>query len=101
MDFNAELTKHLTLKKQKQQQQPQVNATEANLRTNRGPPPQPPTQKNITSVSSWGHNNKNIKFYVSTVQLLIKRNFRLRSVHFIRAEMRQLSKRNTSWVLNR
>lgn len=51
MDFNTELTKHLTLKRQKQQQQQQpqpptnnthINATEANLRTNRGPPPQPP-----------------------------------------------------------
>ncbi|XP_037051852.1 WAS/WASL-interacting protein family member 2 isoform X3 [Bradysia coprophila] len=46
LDFNAELTKHLTLKKQKKQQQEQsANATEANLRTNRGPPPQPPAQK--------------------------------------------------------
>lgn len=48
-DFNSELNKHLTLKRQKQQ----INATEANLRTNRGPPPQPPAAppKNITTVS--------------------------------------------------
>lgn len=49
LDFNAELTKHLTLKKQKQEQQ--VNATEANLRTNRGPPPQPPNKSSKTQVS--------------------------------------------------
>ncbi|KAJ6648050.1 hypothetical protein Bhyg_03275, partial [Pseudolycoriella hygida] len=49
LDFNTELTKHLTLKKQKKQQQEQSsNATEANLRTNRGPPPQPPAQKQST-----------------------------------------------------
>uniref|UniRef100_A0A1B0C9E1 WH2 domain-containing protein n=1 Tax=Lutzomyia longipalpis TaxID=7200 RepID=A0A1B0C9E1_LUTLO len=40
LDFNSELTKHLTLKKQKQQQQKSV--TEANLKINRGPPPNPP-----------------------------------------------------------
>lgn len=60
LDFNAELTKHLTLKRQKQQQQPptttnqqqHINATEANLKTNRGPPPQPPSQppKNLSTV---------------------------------------------------
>ncbi|EDW33621.1 GL11837 [Drosophila persimilis] len=57
MDFNTELAMHLTLKRQKaqqkQQQSPQapsgtqhINATEANLKTNRGPPPQPPKQTN-------------------------------------------------------
>lgn len=50
LDFNAELTKKLTLKRQKQQPSQQVNATEANLKTNRGPPPQPPGQKNLSSV---------------------------------------------------
>ncbi|XP_059608818.1 WAS/WASL-interacting protein family member 1 isoform X2 [Phlebotomus argentipes] len=38
LDFNSELTKHLTLKKQKQQK----GVTEANLKINRGPPPNPP-----------------------------------------------------------
>lgn len=57
LDFNAELTQHLTLKKKKQQLQLSTpsaggasgegrvvggNVTEANLKTNRGPPPQPP-----------------------------------------------------------
>uniref|UniRef100_A0A1B0DJJ3 Uncharacterized protein n=1 Tax=Phlebotomus papatasi TaxID=29031 RepID=A0A1B0DJJ3_PHLPP len=43
LDFNSELTKHLTLKKQKQQQQQQQKSvTEANLKINRGPPPNPP-----------------------------------------------------------
>lgn len=61
MDLNAEL-KHFTLKRQMQQQQQQqqqtqqpkinsksthLNATEANLRTNRGPPPQPPKVSSI------------------------------------------------------
>lgn len=50
LDFNAELTKKLTLKRQKQQPSQQVIATEANLKTNRGPPPQPPGQKNLSSV---------------------------------------------------
>lgn len=65
LDFSSELSKHLTLKRQKQKQQEQasititrttitthINATEANLKTNRGPPPQPPTLplKNLTTV---------------------------------------------------
>lgn len=50
LDFNAELTKKLTLKRQKQQPSQQVIATEANLKLNRGPPPQPPGQKNLSSV---------------------------------------------------
>lgn len=45
LDFNSELTKHLTLKKQKQQQQQQQKSvTEANLKINRGPPPNPPVK---------------------------------------------------------
>lgn len=52
LDFNAELTKHLTLKRQKNSgatvaapPSPQPQPTEANLRTNRGPPPQPPAPR--------------------------------------------------------
>lgn len=69
LDFNAELTQHLTLKKKKQQQQqtppqPQPpsppgggavaggNVTEANLKTNRGPPPQPPPPPKNVNLNS-------------------------------------------------
>lgn len=61
LDFNAELTKKLTLKRQKQQPSQQVIATEANLKTNRGPPPQPPGQKNLSSV---GFNFFYLKFKI-------------------------------------
>ena len=45
LDFNAELTQHLTLKRRKQPSQQQGNASDTNIRTSRGPPPQPPTQQ--------------------------------------------------------
>lgn len=71
MDFNTELTKHLTLKRQKQQQHvvgstSHINATEANLKTNRGPPPQPPTQppKNLSTVREDYRFNSPVKFDV-------------------------------------
>lgn len=51
-DFNAELTKHLTLKKQKkQQQQQQQESNSPNESRNRGPPPQPPTKNPLTTVT--------------------------------------------------
>lgn len=53
IDFNAELTKHLTLKKQKKQQQNQGSptASDSNSRANRGPPPQPPIKNASISVT--------------------------------------------------
>lgn len=67
-----------TLKRQKQQEPQQstnsvapspptthINATEANLKTNRGPPPQPPTQppKNLSTVSNLFFLHKISVFY--------------------------------------
>lgn len=62
LDFNAELTKHLTLKRQKHNgtgANSSVNATEANLKTNRGPPPQPPGLKMVQSPNEAASINKN------------------------------------------
>lgn len=47
LDFNAELTKHLTMKRQKSHVAPTIPpvADSSAIRPNRGPPPQPPPPK--------------------------------------------------------
>lgn len=69
-DFNAELTKHLTLKKQKKQQQEQQqqqqgtnSSGECSSRINRGPPPQPPSKSFSRTVTD--NNSSSITKYVS------------------------------------
>lgn len=63
MDFNAELTKHLTLKNQKkqqqQQQQQQSSPSESSVRMNRGPPPQPPNKAPSQTVTDNNSSSSN------------------------------------------
>lgn len=58
-DFNAELTKHLTLKKQQKQQTQHGTSTSSDpgSRINRGPPPQPPNKMPDTTQTQLPANN--------------------------------------------